>query len=312
LPLALELAAARTKSLSPVALLGRLEQRLPLLTGGPRDVPARQQTLRETIAWSYDLLSEGERLFFARLGVFVGGCSLAAIEAVSRPGADVDTLEGLTSLVDKSLLQHDNVSGGSGDDPRFVMLETVREFAREQRAARGEADDLRRRHARYFMALAEDGNQHMYESVRLEWTARMGHDLENVRAALFWCIAQAETGESEAADLVLRLGDQVPCCDFVGAREWRQVVVNILSRPQETADPQARVMALWQAGILAEMAGSVPQATELYAEALTLARATGNPALVVWPLVAVATGRADPAQRRADLEEALALARVAR
>jgi predicted ATPase/tetratricopeptide (TPR) repeat protein len=310
LPLALELAAARTKSLSPVALLGRLGQRLPLLTGGPRDVPARQQTLRDTIAWSYDLLPEAEQILFARLGVFVGGCSLAAVEAVCGPGAHGDTLEGVTSLVNKSLLQHDSVLGGSGDDPRFVMLETVREFAREQLAARGEADDLRRRHARYFTALAEERERHFYGTARLAWTVRMERDLENVRAALGWCITQAETGESEAADLLLRLGNTGPWCDFVGARERHRMVVNILSHPQATADPQVRAMALLQAGSLAWMAGSVPQATALYEEALMLARAAGNaPQATAWALLRVAMGRTDPAQRRTELEETLALAR---
>jgi predicted ATPase len=117
LPLALELAAARVKVLAPRVLLLRLEQSLDVLRGGPRDLPARQQTLRDTLAWSYDLLAEAEQILFVRLGVFVGGCSLAAVTALCGPDMHGDILEGLASLVDKSLLHHDGLAGTSADDP---------------------------------------------------------------------------------------------------------------------------------------------------------------------------------------------------
>jgi predicted ATPase len=145
LPLALELAAARVKALSPAQILERLEQRLPLLTGGPRDAPERQRTLRATIAWSYDLLSPEEQTLFARVSVFSGGCVLTAAEHVC--GADLDTLQ---SLVDKSLLRF--------DEERYAMLETIREYALERLEESGEADAIQRGHAEFFLAFAESAN----------------------------------------------------------------------------------------------------------------------------------------------------------
>jgi predicted ATPase len=174
LPLALELAAARVKALTPQQILERLEQRLPLLTGGARDLPDRQRTLRATIEWSYELLDESERQLFARLGVFRGGCTLEAAEAVAA--ADVDTLQ---SLVDKSLLRH------TGD--RYWMLETIREFAAEHIA-----DETRRRHAAYFLALAEAAEPHLPAYER-EWVDCLDREHDNLRAALDWLEAEHET-----------------------------------------------------------------------------------------------------------------------
>jgi predicted ATPase len=146
LPLAIELAAARLKVLPPAALLVRLDHRLPLLTGGGRDVPQRQQTMRHAIAWSHDLLPPQEQMLFRRLSVFAGGFTLEAAEAIaSEPGEPgLDTLEGVASLLDKSLLRQE---AGPGGEPRFTMLETVREFALEQLAASGEDAAIRQRHA---------------------------------------------------------------------------------------------------------------------------------------------------------------------
>src|SRR5262245_23873478 len=154
MPLAIELAAARIKLFAPEALLRRLERRLPLLTGGPRDLPARQRTLRTTIDWSYQLLDAGERRLFARLGVFVGGCTLEAVEAVctaeGEPGWDV--LDGLAALVDQSLVRQEE---GLDSEPRFVMLETIREYASEQLVARGELEATRHQHAGYYLTFAQ-------------------------------------------------------------------------------------------------------------------------------------------------------------
>ena len=170
LPLALELAAARLKALSPAQLLDRLEHRLPLLTGGARDAPDRQRTLRSTIEWSHDLLTEGEQRLFRRLSVFVGGCSLEAAETVA--GADLDTMR---SLVDKSLVRFDG--------ERYAMLETIREFASERLDRAGETDELTRRHADFFSTLAADSRL----SAETEYGRR--HDLalpelDNLRAAI--------------------------------------------------------------------------------------------------------------------------------
>jgi predicted ATPase len=174
LPLALELAAARVKALTPEQILARLDQRLPLLTGGARDLPERQRTLRATIEWSYDLLNEQERQLFEQLGVFRGGCALEAAEAVV--GADVDTLQ---SLVDKSLLRH------TGD--RYWMLETIRDFAAEQIT-----EEIRRSHAAYFLALAEAAEPHLPAYDR-EWVDRLEREHDNLRAALDWLEAEHQT-----------------------------------------------------------------------------------------------------------------------
>ena len=152
LPLAIELAAARVRLLPPHILLTRLDRRLPLLTGGPRDLPARQQTLRDTIGWSYDLLPADDRRLFRRLAVFVGGWDLTSAELVcGGDGWDLDVLAGLGSLVDKSPVRQREAPDG---EPRFSMLQTIREFALDQLDAAGEAADLRRRHAEHVLALA--------------------------------------------------------------------------------------------------------------------------------------------------------------
>jgi len=170
LPLALELAAARVKALSPAQILDRLEQRLPLLTGGARDLPERQRTLRGAIGWSYELLDPAEQRLFARLAVFRGGCRLETAEAVAD--ADLDTLQ---SLVDKSLVRH--------RADRFWMLETIREYASEQLETSGEAGELRRRHAEHFLALAEEAEPNLRGNPK-EWIDRLEREHDNLRAAL--------------------------------------------------------------------------------------------------------------------------------
>jgi predicted ATPase len=154
LPLALELAAARIQLLPPQAMLSRLGDRLKLLTGGARNLPERQRTLRNAIAWSYEMLDEGEKSLFARLAVFSGGSTLEGIEAVCDPQGDlpVDALEGVSSLLDKSLLRQEE---GQGAEPRLMMLETIREFASQRLEESGEAEQLRKSHADYCIALAE-------------------------------------------------------------------------------------------------------------------------------------------------------------
>jgi predicted ATPase/DNA-binding XRE family transcriptional regulator len=186
LPLAIELAAARVKVLPPRALLARLEHRLPLLTGGGRDLPARQQTMHDTIAWSYDLLTSAEQLLFRQLAVFVGGFTLAAAAAVSRDAGHpaLDPFEGIASLVDKSVLRQEP---GADDAPRFVMLETVREFALEQLAASGEESAVRSRHAAWCLALADAARGDLkYDQAEVAWLASLDAELDNVRAALAW------------------------------------------------------------------------------------------------------------------------------
>ena len=195
LPLALELAAARVALLPPAALLARLGRRLPLLRGGPRDAPARHQTLRATLDWSHDLLDAAERVLFRRLAVFAGGCTLEAAEAVcgAGEGPPLGTLEGLASLVEKSLVRQDADPGG---EARFGMLETVREFALECLEQSGEEGAVRGRHTAFYCALAEAAEPHLLEPDQEVWLDRLGAEHENVRAVLRWAL---EGGDALAA-----------------------------------------------------------------------------------------------------------------
>jgi predicted ATPase len=203
LPLAIELAAAYSKVLAPPALLAHVERRRLLLTGGTRDAPARQQTLRETIAWSYDLLEAAEQALFGRLAVFVGGCTLEAAEAVcSADGAlPIDAQRGLAELVDKSLLR---VAEGTDAEPRFSMLDTIREYALAQLAASGRAETLRQQHATYFLALAEAVEPQLTGPQEVRWLARLEEEQDNLRAALKWFCDQEETEKAARLAVALR------------------------------------------------------------------------------------------------------------
>ena len=185
LPLAIELAAARTRLLSPPAILDRLQSRLQLLTGGPRDLPERQQTLRNAIDWSHDLLNEAERKLFRRLSAFIGGCTLEGAEAVCNTTQDlgIDIFEGLSSLVDKNLIQRVD---RAETVPRFVMLETIREYAQERLLDSLEQSAVRRAHAAYCMVLAEEGNPELDSAERSRWLALCDVEIDNFRFALDW------------------------------------------------------------------------------------------------------------------------------
>jgi predicted ATPase/DNA-binding winged helix-turn-helix (wHTH) protein len=191
LPLAIELAAARTKVLSPTAILDRLQSRLELLTGGASDLPERQKTLRKTIDWSYDLLSKEEQRLFWRFSVFVGGGTVEATEAVCNTGLDLgmNVFEGLTSLHDKNLIQRIDQNES---EPRFTMLETIREYALERMTLNGEGPSTRRSHAAYCMVLAEEGNPELDPISRTEWLARCDAEIDNFRTALGWLLENHE------------------------------------------------------------------------------------------------------------------------
>ena len=185
--------------LPPKAMLQRLGSRLKLLTGGARDLPERQRTLRATIEWSFALLDEGEQRLFGRLAVFSGGRTLEAIEAICDAEGDLpmDAFEGVSSLVDKSLLRQEE---GPDGEPRFVMLETVHEFAREKLQGSGEAEQIKRVHAGYFLTLAEEANQQLKAPDQVEWLERLEVEHDNMRAALSWA------SERKEAQVALRLG----------------------------------------------------------------------------------------------------------
>lgn len=185
LPLAIELAAARIRVLSPAAILDRLQSRLQLLTGGALDLPERQQTLRNTIGWSHGLLNEGESKLFRRLSAFTGGCTLEAAEAVCNTGDDLGlpVLEGMSSLVDKHLVQSVDRADA---EPRFAMLETVREYALERLVQSGEDSAVRRAHAAYCVVLAEEGNPELSPADRARWLMQCDAEIDNFRGALDW------------------------------------------------------------------------------------------------------------------------------
>jgi predicted ATPase/class 3 adenylate cyclase len=201
LPLAIELAAARIRLLTPQAILTRLERRLPLLTGGARDLPARQRTLRNAIAWSYGLLTPEEQTLYRRLSVFVGGCVLAAAEAVCDPDGSLglDLLDGITSLAAQSIVRQ---AEGPDGEPRFGMLETIREYGLEQLQASGEEPAVRRRHLTYFTERSEQVEQHLFGSQKEGLVAQQWAEADNVRAALAWSLVERTP---EITDDALRL-----------------------------------------------------------------------------------------------------------
>ncbi|CAA9576383.1 MAG: Transcriptional regulator, AfsR family, partial [uncultured Thermomicrobiales bacterium] len=248
LPLAIELAAARVRVLAPPALLARLDRALPLLTSGPRDAPARQRTLRDAIAWSHGLLSPDERDLFRRLAVFVGGFTLEATEAVADLGGELDALGGLEGLAEDSLLRP---AEGPGGEPRFTMLATVREFAREQLEASGEAAVAHGRHAAFFTVLAESAAPELTGPDQGAWLARLEAEHDNLRAALVW----AEGHEPESC---LRLAGALWRFWYArghlaeGLRRLEAAVARADGRP---ADACAR--ALLGAGVLADLQGDL-------------------------------------------------------
>lgn len=266
LPLAIELAAARSPLLPPQALLARLERRLPLLMGGARDLPERQQTMRRTLAWSYDLLPLGEQALFRRLAVFEGGCTLEAAEAVGEMNTDV--LEGLASLVDKNLLYRD--AGASGE-LRVAMLETMREFSWEQLTESGEAAATERRHAEYFLRLAETANPELRGPDQGTWVERLETEHDNLRAVLRWALdgGESELGLRVAADL----GRFWYMAGHTGeGRGWLQTLL----AQAPTAAPEVRAKALNGASVLAFQQSDLEQAATLGEDSLAISRTLGD------------------------------------
>jgi predicted ATPase len=246
LPLAIELAAARIKLLPPQALLARLSQRLAVLTSGAQDVPERQQTLRETIDWSYDLLEEDEKRLFRRLSVFVGGCTIEAAEAVCNANRDLeeDVLDVVTRLVDKNLLRQAAESDG---EPRLLMLETIREYGLERLKASGEAESLRWRHASFFLAMAEETELKLRSTEQSTWRRRLEAEHDNLRAVLRWTL------ERQEAEIGLRLAGALLIfwryCNH--PREGRSWCEQVLAQPGARVRTAARASALRAAGATA-------------------------------------------------------------
>ncbi len=292
LPLALELAAARVRLLLPGELLARLEHRLPLLTGGARDLPERQRTLRAAIDWSYDLLHPSEQALFRRLCVFAGGCTLEAVEFVcmSPQVLEGDLLDWLEALVDKNLLRpvvgnHAGASAKAGTDPatgmetrgaekaRFGMLETVREYGLDQLAAHGEDAPARARHAAYYVALAETAEPALTGPEQGAWLARLEAEQDNLWAALEW--ARASGDGTTGLRLAAALWRYWHIRGFVrDGRAWLEGA--LASAPSSQARPSLRARALNGAGNLASQQDEYARAEALHEEALALRREAGD------------------------------------
>ncbi len=280
LPLAIELAAARVKLLPPKALLDRLERRLGVLTGGAQDLPARQQTMRATIAWGHDLLSDEEQALFRRLAAFAGGFTLEAVEAVCDLGESLDALDGLTALADGSLVQETDGSTPKRElEPRITILETIREYALERLEASAEAGDVRTRHASYFLALAEAAEPALIGPEQGAWLSRLDADHSNLRAALGWA---ADGGEVET--LTRLAGALWRFWDIRGhlseGRNWLERAL-AASSPEPSA---ARAKTLNGAGNLALSQGDLARAATLLEEGLSLFRELGDMAGVATSL----------------------------
>ena len=262
LPLAIELAAARVRMLPPQALLRRLGNRLRLLKGGPRDLPTRQRTLRGTIDWSYELLDEEEKTLFGRLSVFSGWSTLEATEEICDPNGDLDALEVMESLLEKSLLRRED---GVGGEPRFAMLETVQEYAREKLEECGEADYVKRTHAEYFLALAEEAERELKGPDQLQWLQSLEDEHDNMRAALGWALGQEE------GELGLRLAGALWRFWWMRGyvsegRRWLEEALKAGGR----GSIESRAMALAGVGRLARDQGDLDRAEEASAEGLEL------------------------------------------
>ncbi len=311
LPLALELAAARCRHLEPRTLLVRLTRPLDVLTDGPRDAPSRQRTLRDAIAWSYDLLSANEQTLFRRLAVFTGGCTLDGAEVVSRGAAESvpdsaapRLLNLVDSLADKSLVVVDADEG----QPRVRMLETIREFAMERLAATDEAESIARAHAEFFATLAEEASRDHRGPRQAAALAGLDPELDNLRAALGWAISRQER------ELALRMAGGL--WRFWSVRglvsEGRAWLDQALALSRTDADPSA-ADALIGSTLLAVAQGDFDAAARHGEDALSAARSSGNPRLTATALGEISTaarvqGRFADAVRLDD--EALALCRA--
>jgi predicted ATPase/transcriptional regulator with XRE-family HTH domain len=307
LPLAIELAAARVKLFAPEALLARLEQRLALLTGGARDLPARQQTIRATIDWSYHLLNADEQRLFARLAVFTGGWSFEAAETVCQGENDLSlgVVGGMATLVKQSLVQQQESSAG---EPRFTMLETIREYALERLEASGEAEQMRWQHAHYYLTLGEVVFPD--SPWRPARTAHLDRDYDNLWSALAW--SQTSAGDPE---LALRLTGALRILWFRRGMQ-RQAIAALeraLNHPRGVGRTLAHATARFELGQFLAYTGDYASARIQLEQAAQLAREVGDQwwyAVAVEHMGNLAREQGDSASAWAWLTESLALLRT--
>jgi predicted ATPase/DNA-binding CsgD family transcriptional regulator len=304
MPLAIELAAARSNVLPPQALAARLERRLPLLTSRMQDVPARQQTMRNTLVWSYDLLTPSEQRLFRRLAVFVGGWTLEAAEAVASPQeGDSSVLEGLEALIDNSLVFPQPAT----EEARFSMWEVVREYAWECLVASGEAESTQAAHSAYYLALAETIEPRLTSAEQQHWLDYLARDQANLYAALRWLGKQGHTEKA------LRLGGALWWFWWIRGQvsEGRTFLEQALAIHKESGG-NVRARALRAAATLRALQGSLRQAEALCREALTLFRTQEDvPGIVtsLWLLAYVLTEQSQYTVARPLLEETLSRSR---
>jgi predicted ATPase/class 3 adenylate cyclase/DNA-binding CsgD family transcriptional regulator len=307
LPLAIELAAARMKLFPPQALLARLNQRLAVLSGPLRDLPVRQQTLRNTIAWSYNLLNAQEQRLFRWLSVFVDGCTLQAIESVCSALSNGDeaaqVLDAVASLIDKSLLQQTELEG---EEPRFMMLETIREYGLERLAANEEMEATRQAHAEYFLTLAEEAEPQLMSREQAIWLKQLEREYDNLRAAFWWLVERGESGA--AREMALRLSYVMAV--FSSIRGFWSEARTILERAiagSESVEVSILLNALDIAGGVAFALGDLDRAEALAKESLTLHRELENVSGIAQSLErlgTVARTRGDLALSRSLIKEA--------
>jgi len=305
LPLAIELAAARSRLFEPRDLLSRLDRRLSFVAGGGRDLPERQRSLRGAIDWSHELLAEPEQVLFRRLSVFRGGFTMEAAEAICRPEEELglDAVDGVSSLHDKSLLRRDE----SATELRLAMLETIREYARDRLVESGESAEIQRRHAAFFLELAERAGGELRGPERDRWLDRLDRELDNLRAAIGWAIDshEAETGLRLAAVLV----------PFWYMRnhlnEGREHLDALLRLPGAREATPARARGLAAAAELASWNADYARVTPLAEESLAIYRELGDDAGVAAQLEVMgwATLAADPAAARRLFQESIETSR---
>jgi predicted ATPase/DNA-binding CsgD family transcriptional regulator len=344
LPLALELAAAWIKVLPPQVLLSRLKQDLAILTGGSRDLPARQQTLHATIQWSYDLLPPKDQQLFRRLSVFVGGFTLEAVESISQPpdASSTRVLDGIAALLDHHLLQRVERPVNDGETPRFQLLETIREFALEALRASGEYALLQRAHATSFLEVAEQAAPHLVRAEQRQWIERLEYDWANLRAALSWALQQREwvmalrlcaalwqfwvnrflqegrilLEQTLSATEALSIPLRVTLLYAAGNLAWLQGDYRQTQRywhatfalAERVGEPESRAYALLGRGMAAVVARDVLTAQAAFAEALSFFEAHGktrSEALVYWGMGHLAQVVGDERRARALLEESV-------
>jgi predicted ATPase/class 3 adenylate cyclase len=268
LPLALELAAARIRLLSPGVLLQRLDRTLDVLGQGPRDLPARHQTLRATIDWSHSLLSEAEKVLFRRLAVFSGGFTLEGAEKTGCGAEGGFVLDDLASLLDQGLVRH------AADEDRYTILQTIKEYAQEKLESAGESAEISRNHARYFQEIARRIHRGTQGDEQLKWMARGIREEANVHSALAWSLTAARDGDEEAADIGLALCGQLWIFWHIlgmhlEARKW---VEELLEAAGDRRKKPAVCSALLTAGLCSWTLGDFPRAIEEYEACYQLAR----------------------------------------